>query len=38
MDFHNDGIVELEKKNRPIVPKVKVADFRVEFGIRRQAQ
>jgi len=32
------GIVELEKKNRRIVPKVKASDFRVEFGIRRQVQ
>jgi predicted transcriptional regulator len=30
------GIVELEKKQRRIVPRVKASDFRVEFGIRRQ--
>jgi len=34
----NYGIVELEKKNRQIVPRVKASDFRGEFGIRRQAQ
>jgi len=31
------GIVELERSNRRIVPKVKVSDFRVEFGIQRHA-
>jgi predicted transcriptional regulator len=31
------GIVELEKNQLRIVPRVKVSDFRVEFGIKRQA-
>lgn len=31
------GIVELEKNQRRIVPRVKASDFRVEFGIKRQA-
>ena len=30
------GIVELNKNNRRIVPKVKASDFQVEFGIKRQ--
>ncbi len=30
------GIVELEKSNRRIVPRVKASDFHVEFGIKRQ--
>ena len=29
------GIVELEKNQRRIVPRVKVSDFQVEFGIKR---
>ena len=32
------GIVELERKNRRLVPKVKASAFQVEFGIRRQGQ
>lgn len=28
------GIVELEKENKSVVPKVKATDFHVEFGIR----
>ncbi|MBN2963839.1 transcriptional regulator [Sulfurospirillum sp. T05] len=31
------GIVELEKENKGIVPKVKATDFHVEFGIRSVA-
>ncbi len=30
------GIVELEKNQKRIVPRVKASDFQVEFGIRRQ--
>ena len=30
------GIVELEKNQRKIVPRVKASDFQVEFGIGRQ--
>ena len=30
------GIVELNKNNRRIVPKVKASDFQIEFGIKRQ--
>lgn len=30
------GIVELEKNNRRIVPRVKASDFQVEFGIKQQ--
>ncbi len=30
------GIVELEKNQRRLVPRVKAYDFQVEFGIRRQ--
>ena len=30
------GIVELEKNNRRVVPKVKASDFQVEFGIKQQ--
>jgi predicted transcriptional regulator len=31
------GIVELEKNKRQIVPRVKVSDFQIEFGIKREA-
>ena len=31
----NYGIVELEKNKRQIVPRVKVSDFQIEFGIKR---
>jgi predicted transcriptional regulator len=30
------GIVEHEKNQRKIVPRVKVSDFKVEFGIGRR--
>lgn len=30
------GIVELEKKQRRLVPKVKASDFKIEFGLRKQ--
>ena len=30
------GIVELEKNQKRIVPRVKASDFQVEFGIKRQ--
>jgi predicted transcriptional regulator len=31
------GIVELEKNKRQVIPRVKAWDFRVEFGLKRQA-
>jgi predicted transcriptional regulator len=31
------GIIELEKKDKRVVPIVKASDFRVEFGLHRHA-
>jgi len=31
------GIVELEKKDKRLVPVVKTSDFMIEFGIQRPA-
>jgi len=31
------GIVELERKDKKVVPVVKASDFRIEFGIQRHA-